>query len=190
MIAGLFGVEYILRVWSANLSKKGRWGYIKSFEGVIDLIAFLPALLIAGGSASVILRSLRIFRLLQLLKIGSVSRGILRIKIALSSCKSELMISIFLSLGLIFLGAVSIYFVEGQTQPEIFGSIPRALWWSMATLTTVGYGDVYPITTLGKIIASVMAIVGIGAVALPAGIIASAFMSVSNRLDRHSIAKQ
>jgi len=70
------------------------------------------------------------------------------------------------------------YFVEGSTQPETFGSIPRALWWAMATLTTVGYGDVYPVTALGKLVASALALVGIGAIALPAGIIASAFMSV------------
>ena len=69
------------------------------------------------------------------------------------------------------------YHVEGKTQPEAFGSIPRALWWSLATLTTVGYGDVYPITALGRFIASFMAIVGIGAVALPAGILASAFQN-------------
>lgn len=178
MIACLFGLEYFLRVWVADLSKKGRLGYIKSFAGVIDLVAFLPALLIAGAGASVVLRSLRIFRLLQLLKIGAISRGINRIRKALSACKGELGVSIILSFGLIFIGAVLIYFVEGTRQPEAFGSIPRALWWSIATLTTVGYGDVYPVTALGKLIASAIAIVGIGAVALPAGIIASAFMSV------------
>jgi len=177
VIACIFGAEYSLRVWTANLSPEGRKGYIKSFSGVVDLLAFLPALFIAGAGASVVLRSLRIFRLLQLLKIGVVSRGIHRIQRALNSCKAELGVSILISLGLIFLGAVLIYFAEAAHQPDTFGSIPRALWWSMATLTTVGYGDAYPITAIGKIIAAVMAIVGVGAVALPAGIIASAFMS-------------
>lgn len=179
IIAAIFGIEYLLRVWVANLSEKGRFGYVRSLEGIIDLLAFLPALLIAGAGASVVLRSLRIFRLLQLLKIGAVSRGISRIRKALASCRSELAVSVLISLGLIFLGAVLIYLIEGKQQPEVFGSIPRALWWSMATLTTVGYGDVYPVTALGKLVSSVIAIVGIGAVALPAGIIASAFMNVS-----------
>lgn len=177
-IAVIFAVEYILRIWVADLTPKGRWGYIKSFAGIIDLLAFIPALLIAGGGASVVLRSLRLFRMLQILKIGAVSRGITRIQKAMTSCKSELGVSLLISLGLIFFGAVLIYFIEGPHQPEIFGSIPRALWWSMATLTTVGYGDVYPITAMGKGVASFIAIIGIGAVALPAGIIASAFMNV------------
>lgn len=177
-IAGTFAVEYLFRVWVADLTSKGRLGYIRSFEGIIDLLAFVPALLIAGGSASVVLRSLRLFRLLQILKIGAVSRGINRIQRALASCKSELGISLLLSIGLIFFGAVLIYFIEGPKQPEIFGSIPRALWWSMSTLTTVGYGDVYPITAMGKLVAAFIAVIGIGAVALPAGIIASAFMNV------------
>ncbi len=177
-IAGIFAVEYILRIWVADLTPKGRLGYIKSFAGIIDLLAFIPALLIAGGGASVVLRSLRLFRLLQILKIGAVSRGINRIQRAMRSCNSELAVSLLISLGLIFFGAVLIYFIEGPHQPEIFGSIPRALWWSMATLTTVGYGDVYPITAMGKVVASFVAVVGIGAVAMPAGIIASAFMNV------------
>ena len=178
VIAGIFALEYFLRIWVAGLTAKGRLGYIKSFEGIIDLLAFVPALLISGGSASIILRSLRLFRLFQVLKIGAVSRGINRIKVALASCKSELGISLLLSFGLIFFGAVLIYFIEGSTQPEVFGSIPRALWWSMSTLTTVGYGDVYPVTAMGKLVAAFIALVGIGAVALPAGIIASAFMNV------------
>jgi len=94
----------------------------------------------------------------------------LRIKRALNECKSELGVSVLISISLIFIGAVLIYFAESRVQPEAFGSIPRALWWSMATLTTVGYGDTYPITLFGKVIASAMAMVGIGAVALPAGV--------------------
>lgn len=178
IIAALFALEYVLRVWVSDLSEGGRSGYIKSFSGAIDLVAFLPALFIAGAGASVVLRAFRVFRLLQLLKIGAISRGIKRIQTALSVCKGELGVSMILSFGLIFIGAVLIYFVEGTRQPEAFGSIPRSLWWSIATLTTVGYGDVYPISALGKLIAAAIAIVGIGAVALPAGIIASAFMSV------------
>ena len=81
-----------------------------------------------------------------------------------------------------FIGAVLMYVVEGTTQPESFGSVPRALWWSIATLTTVGYGDVYPLTSLGKILAAIMALIGIAAVAMPAGILAAAFMNQKTNL--------
>ena len=182
-IACIFALEYFLRIWVADKTKNGRLGYIKSFEGIIDLIAFVPALLFPGAGASVILRALRVARLLQILKIRAFSKGLFRIKRALNECKSELGVSVLISISLIFVGAVLIYFAESRVQPETFGSIPRALWWSMATLTTVGYGDTYPITLFGKVIASAMAMVGIGAVALPAGIIANAFMSESKRLD-------
>lgn len=182
-IACIFALEYFLRIWVADKTKNGRLGYIKSFEGIIDLIAFVPALLFPGAGASVILRALRVARLLQILKIRAFSKGLFRIKRALNECKSELGVSVLISISLIFVGAVLIFFAESRVQPETFGSIPRALWWSMATLTTVGYGDTYPITLFGKVIASAMAMVGIGAVALPAGIIANAFMSESKRLD-------
>ena len=182
-IACIFALEYFLRVWVADKTKAGRLAYIKSFEGVVDLIAFLPALLFPSAGASIVLRALRIARLLQILKIRAFSKGLFRIKRALNECKSELGVSVLISISLIFIGAVLIYFAESRAQPETFGSVPRALWWSMATLTTVGYGDTYPITLFGKVIASAMAMVGIGAVALPAGIIANAFMSESKRFD-------
>lgn len=182
-IACIFALEYFLRIWVSDQTNAGRLGYIKSFEGIVDLIAFAPALLFPGAGASVVLRALRVARLLQILKIRAFSKGLFRIKRALNECKSELSVSVLISISLIFVGAVLIYFAESRSQPETFGSIPRALWWSMATLTTVGYGDTYPITLFGKVIASAMAMVGIGAVALPAGIIANAFMSESKRFD-------
>ncbi len=172
----LFGIEYALRVWTASLSgKRGRWNYIFSFYGVVDLLAFLPGLLIASATGSVAFRLLRLLRLAQLLKIKPITQGLKRTGRALHSCRVELGISIIVSLALIFCGAVLMFFVEAKHQPEVFGSVPRALWWSIATLTTVGYGDVYPITALGKVLASFMALIGIGAVAMPAGIMAAAF---------------
>ena len=154
---------------------KARKKYITSFHGMIDLIAFLPALLIPAASGSVVLRLARLSRLSQLMKFKPLTEGFKRTSQAIRDSKNELITSIFICGLLIFLGAVMMYIVEGKTQPDAFGSIPRALWWSLATLTTVGYGDVYPITAFGKFIASIMAIVGIGAVALPAGILAAAF---------------
>ncbi len=91
---------------------------------------------------------------------------------------NELLVSFIISLIMIVFAAVIMYFIEGNAQPETFGSVPRALWWSMATLTTVGYGDAVPITALGKVVASFIALVGISAIAIPAGIFAAAFQKV------------
>ena len=176
-IAVIFAIEYALRVWSASLQPKGRLGYIFSFYGLIDLLSFLPALLIPAAGGGLLLRSLRLLRLAQILKIKSLRKAILRLNRALSKAKGDLAVSCIFSIFLIFIGAVGMYYVEGKVQPEAFGSIPRALWWSVSTLTTVGYGDVYPITAWGKVLAAFIAFVGITAVAMPAGILAAAFSS-------------
>lgn len=176
LIAIVFGIEYLFRIWSANAEGASRRSYIFSFFGIIDLVAFLPVLILPLFSGSLILRLLRIMRLLQILKIRSLSKGLLRVKTALLVSQSELIVTVSVSALLVFLGAVGMYFVEGAVQPEQFGSIPRALWWSVATLTTVGYGDAYPITAIGKVLAALIAFVGIAAVALPSGILAAAFM--------------
>ena len=178
-IAIIIAVEYIMRVGTAPLkfvdNPHPYRAYILSTYGIIDLLAFLPALILPVANGSVVLRMLRIMRLFQLMKIRAVTDGIRRIGAAIYETRMELAFSIGISLAIIFLGAVLMYMVEGPGSPEAFGSVPRALWWSMATLTTVGYGDVYPITAAGKFLASVIALVGIVAVAMPAGILASAF---------------
>ena len=176
-VAVIFAIEYALRVWSASLQPKGRLGYIFSFYGVVDLLAFLPALLIPAASGGLLLRILRLLRLAQILKIRALKKGILRLNLALSKAKGDLAVSCAFSIFLIFIGAVGMYYVEGKVQPDDFGSIPRALWWSVSTLTTVGYGDVYPVTAWGKVLAAFVAFVGITAVAMPAGILAAAFSS-------------
>jgi len=185
IIALIFMVEYFARIWTANFNKKGsmksRLSYIFSFYGIVDLIAFLPILLFSAFSGSTVLRLLRVVRLVQIMKIRAFTKAIKKVSSALSNSKNELFISLSVSLALVFIGAVLMYIVEGAIQPEAFGSVPRALWWSIATLTTVGYGDVYPITTLGKLVASFVAFVGIAAVAMPAGILAAAFTKGTDR---------
>ena len=179
-IAAIFGIEYVLRIWTADLAfpGKGARKYISSFGGIIDLLAFLPVLLFPAASGSIVIRLIRILRLVQIFKIRPITRGIQRTLIALRASWNELLASLMISVILIVFGAVLMYMAEGHVQPEAFGSVPRALWWSVATLTTVGYGDVYPITAAGRIIAAVVAIFGILSVAVPAGIFAAAFQSV------------
>ena len=111
----------------------------------------------------------------RIIKLVETNKSLQMFFKAIYKSKSQLISSLVVTLFLLLFGAVILYLVEGSSQPETFGSIPRAMWWSMATLTTVGYGDVYPITLLGKICASFIALIGIGVVALPAGIIAANF---------------
>jgi voltage-gated potassium channel len=169
VIVGVFTLEYIARVLAAEKPLS----YIFSFFGVIDLIAILPFYL----ATTVDLRSLRIlrlFRLLTILKIARYNVALLRFSAALRSAFDELLLFTFASLLLIFIAAVGIYHFEHPQQPEAFRSIFDCLWWAVATLTTVGYGDVYPITIGGKLFTFAVLMIGLGLVAVPAGIISSA----------------
>ena len=142
---------------------------------IVDLIAILPNILIFFIQDLILLKLLRLIRMFRIIKLFKTNKS-LQISIqAIVNSKSQLISSIAITLLLLLFGAIILYLVEGHIQPETFGSIHRAMWWSMATLTTVGYGDVYPITLMGKICASFIAIIGIGVVALPAGIIAANF---------------
>lgn len=178
-IAIVFGIEYALRIWTANAPprapKNARLKYITSFSGIVDLLAFIPALFLLSSNSSLLLRLLRLIRLAQIMKIPHLASGISHLGVALKDSWDELLVTFLLAVMFICCGATGMYLVEGSIQPEAFGSIPRAMWWAMATLTTVGYGDVYPITVAGKMFASFIALVGIAAVALPAGIFAAAF---------------
>lgn len=181
VVAILFGFEYILRVWTCkeNEAYAGKWGrlrFVFSYMAIIDLIAFLPSLLLAGAFNAYWLRVLRLLRIFQLLKLGRYSRSLDIVVGAIKKSWRELVVSLGLSVFFLYLSAVLLYFVEGATQPEAFGSIPRSLWWAVATLTTVGYGDVYPITAMGRFCGGIIAMIGIALIALPAGILAGSFI--------------
>lgn len=181
IIAVIFAIEYGVRVWSCGVDPdytgfKGRLKFIISPMAVIDLIAFLPSFVLMGSTNAYWVRILRVFRLLRILKLGRYSKSIRVLGQVFKEGWREIVVSIGFALFFIFLSAVCLYFIEGPAQPEEFGSIPRTLWWSVATLTTVGYGDVYPITALGKVFASIIALLGIGVVALPTGILTSRFL--------------
>jgi voltage-gated potassium channel len=165
----IFTLEYLLRLYVANKKLK----YIFSFYGVIDLLAIAPSLLATG----VDLRSLRILRMLRLFRIFKLVRynkAIKRLGRALYMAKEEFILFGITALMLLYLSAVGIYYFENEAQPEQFKSIFHSLWWAVATLTTVGYGDVYPITLGGRIFTFFILMIGLGIVAVPAGLLASA----------------
>ena len=173
VITLLFTLEYFLRLYAA----RSRVGYALSFYGLIDLIAIIPFYVTSG----VDLRSLRIFRLLQLLRLMKLfrySKAIRRFSRALVIAREEFVLFSAITAMLLYLASVGIYYFENEAQPEVFKSVFHSLWWAVATLTTVGYGDIYPITTGGKIFTFVILMVGLGIVAIPAGLLASALSRV------------
>jgi voltage-gated potassium channel len=173
VIVIIFSIEYILRVM---LSKK-KLSYVFSFYGVVDLLSILPFYLSSSLSLQA-LRALRFIRLFRILKLARYSRAISRIGKALTMAKEELILFGFVTLILLYLSAIGIYHFEHAAQPEVFKSVFDSLWWAVATLTTVGYGDVYPITIGGRTFTFIVLMLGLGVVAVPTGIISSALSAV------------
>ena len=180
----IFTIEYLLRLWTSDLennlngnSIKKRLKFVLSTYGLIDLIAILPFYLpfIIPFDLRA-LRILRLFRLLRVFKLGRYSKSLKTISSVLKETKSDLAITLFVAFILLTLSSTLMCYVENEAQPEKFASIGHAFWWAIATLTTVGYGDVYPITAIGKVLSAIIALIGIGFVALPTGIISSAFI--------------
>lgn len=173
----VFTVEYLLRVWSVTANPRyahpltGRLRFMLTPGAIVDLVAIVPAYL----PGALDLRFTRIVRLVRLLKIGRYSEPLRLFARVFRSRRDELVLIAALLLVLLVLSSSSMYFLENAAQPEAFSSIPAAMWWAMATLTTVGYGDVIPATPLGKAVGSFIAVLGIGVFALPAGILAAAF---------------
>ena len=193
----IFTLEYVARVWLCTIKEKyqhpvwGRLRYMASGEAIIDLLAILPFYLpMVMVFNPTILRILRLFRLLRLLKLGRYSLSFKLIKNVITDRKDELLVTLtFLALLLVFSSSI-MYYIEHEAQPETFPSIPATMWWGVATLTTVGYGDVYPITPLGKLLGAFIAILGIGVFALPAGIIATGFESELSKKKKNKKEKQ
>ncbi|MDJ0836515.1 MAG: ion transporter [Acidobacteriota bacterium] len=165
----LFTGEYLLRLYVADSKPR----FIFSFFGLVDLIAILPFYLAIGLDLRSV-RVCRIFRLFRVLKLVRYSSALTRYRRAFQSIGAELFL-FFLATGiLLFLAAVGIYHFEGKAQPETFGSVFHSLWWAVITLTTVGYGDAYPVTMGGRFFTFVILMLGLGIVALPSGLMASA----------------
>ena len=180
-----FAIEYVFRVIFSGTDEryrgfKGKLRYAVTPIAIIDFLAFAPALFLLNTSDPYLLRIFRLLRLLRIIKFAAANPAISLFFLALKKSRIQLIGTLIVTLFVVFIGAVCLYLIEGKIQPDAFGSIPRAMWWSMATLTTVGYGDVFPVTVIGKCFASLIAILGIGIVALPAGIIAANYSKVSD----------
>lgn len=173
LIMGLFCAEYIARI----LLTRKKLSYIFSFYGIIDFLAFVPFFI----ATSIDLRTLRILRFLRLFRVLKLARyrdALNRLVKCLSTVKEELVVYTLGSCMLIYLSAVGIYHFEHGAQPEIFKSVFDGIWWAVSTLTTVGYGDIHPITVGGKIFTFLILILGLGMIAVPTGIIASSLSSL------------
>lgn len=180
VVGAVFLIEYVARVWSAGARPEfagmaGRLRYMRTPFAIIDLVALLPFLLGIIGSESLTLRLFRVLRLLAISKMIRYSEAMRIVLMSVVARRFELLFAILLASFMILLSSAAMYVVEGGHQPKAFGSILRAMWWSVVTLTTVGYGDIVPITPLGKVLAAFTAIAGIGMIAMPTGILAASF---------------
>lgn len=186
----VFLIEYIARIYSADVPAKdgtriSRIQYARTCWSLLDLLVLLSFVAALGESSVFLVRLLRLMRIVRLARLGRFSPAIDMLVEAVSARKYELFLTVVLALTFMVFGAGLLYAFEAEHQPEAFGSIMRSFWWAIATLTTVGYGDVTPITGLGKFAAGITAIFGVGLVAMPAGILAAAFSeAIQKRKDQ------
>jgi len=188
----IFTVEYICRLWTAVENPayakpiRGRFRFAATPLAVVDLLAVLPFYLPFTGIDLRFLRVLRMMRIFRIAKIGRYSRSLQTLQRVAKAKKEQLVCTVFILFLLLIIAASMLYYAENETQPKAFSSIPASMWWAVTTLTTVGYGDMYPMTGLGKIMASVVAVLGIGMFALPTGIIGAGFMEETGKNKKSS----
>ena len=188
---GVFSVEYAARIWACTADPRyrqpiiGRLRYLSGFDGVVDLLAILPFYItLALPAAALDLRILRVLRLLRfarVLKLGRYSDSLGRMKRVIGARRGDLGVALAAVGVVLILASSAIYYVEVDTQPDVFTSIPAAMWWGISALTTVGYGDITPVTPLGKFLGGIIQLLGIAIFALPAGIIAAGYEEESRR---------
>lgn len=175
LFTAVFAVEYVFRIWSAAEGPRSRLRYALMPSSIIDLVVVLASALPFLGADVRILRLLRVVRMLRIAKLGRFSRAFGTLERAVRSRASHLIVAFSIAILLLIFSATLIYWAEGEAQPEQFGSIPRSLWWAAVTMTTVGYGDVVPLSALGKLIAGLTSMGGIAVIAIPTGILAASF---------------
>lgn len=178
----VFSVEYLLRVWSCTATDRysgavrGRLRFAVSPLALIDLFAVLPAYLPAAGVDLRVLRGARLFRLFRILKLTRYSKSLRMFGRVFRRKREDLLVTLSMVALVLLFASTVMYYAENPAQPEVFASIPHALWWGVVTLTTVGYGDIVPVTVLGRMMAAVFALVGILLIAVPTAILGAAFV--------------
>lgn len=177
----VFTAEYVLRLWSCTAdpryagAARGRLRFALTPMALIDLLAIAPFYLEFVAFDLRFVRVLRLFRLFRIFKLARYADSMRTLGTVLRSRREELLVTLFVVIVLLVFASSAMYYVEHEAQPEQFSSIPASMWWGAATLTTVGYGDIYPVTAAGRLLGAAIAILGVGLFALPTGILASAF---------------
>jgi len=185
IIMPIFVLEYVFRLFASGALDKykgvmGKLRYMVTPYAIIDLLSILPYILLNTGFNSSFIRSLRLLRIFRLFRVKKYAMFIQQMKNITNNIKEELVVLLFYTVVLLVVLSFAIYELEHDAQPEVFSNIFQTMWWAVATLTTVGYGDMYPITAMGKIITAFITIIGIAFVAIPGGMFASEFMSEIN----------
>jgi len=183
VVIGAFAIEFVLRFWSEGENPRhkgvvGRLRFLAQPITIADLLAFLPeliAMVFFPHLDATWIAALRAFRLFRLFKLARYISAFAIVGAAVKRAWAPLMAALAIAGAQLYIAAMMLYFIEGDNKPEAFGSIARAMWWAIVTLTTVGYGDAYPVTAWGRVAAGLVALAGVGIVALPTGILASAF---------------
>ncbi len=179
-----FCVEYILRIWTADYlypesgKLKARLRFLVSYDGIVDLFTILPVFFLAGF---VVFRMLRVVRIFHLFRLNSKYDSFNVITSVIYEKRNQIMSSLFILIVLMLGSSLCMYSVEHEAQPEAYANAFSGVWWAVSALLTVGYGDIYPITTLGRIIAIIIAFLGVGVVAIPTGIISAGFVEQYQR---------
>lgn len=188
-----FAIDYILRVWTARFVRPGIsegkaiFRYVFSFTGIVDLLCFLPHYLpffIPSGAA--FFRMFRVIRIFRLFQINAYYDSLNVITQVIASKKQQLVSSVFIIFVLMFASSLCMYSLEHEAQPDVFVNAFSGIWWSVSTLLTVGYGDIYPVTTMGQLFGIVISFLGVGMVAIPTGIISAGFVEQYSRIKRMS----
>lgn len=191
----VFTIEYSFRLITSDFLypneknwSHAAWRFMKSAGGVIDLIAIAPFIFQLINMDYRFFKMLKITRLLRVFKLSSFTKSIVIVGDVFVEKRNELGVTLFVAFILLLISATLMWYVEGSVQPKAFPNIVATFWWAIATLTTVGYGDVFPITAAGKLLSGVIAVLGIGIVALPAGILSSAFVEKLEKVKEMKLA--
>ncbi|HFQ15341.1 MAG TPA: ion transporter [Rhodobacteraceae bacterium] len=178
-LLAVFALEYAVRIYASERPLK----YIFSFWGIIDLLSFLPAIALLTPEWQAV-RALRLIRLVRLLKLFRSLHALDRLVAAFREVRDELILFVIIAALMLYVSAVGIFIFEHEAQPESFTSIPMSLWWAVATFTTVGYGDMYPITPGGRIFTTAILFIGLGIVAVPAAIVTTALLEAETNIGK------